>query len=189
MSKLKQQLGALTRRNAVQVLAGQMLAGLIGSATGTGLARADSHDPPKGRVLLSVSGAISRTHAADGVRRYDFDAEMIDALPVRVVRTRTPWHKGVITFSGPLLADVLAQVGASGPMLQMTALNDYQVRMPVSEVLPHEPILARRVDGSMLSVRDKGPLFMIFPFDDMPQTRNDLFYSRSIWQLKAIEVR
>ena len=189
MSIQKQQTGALTRRQTLQALAGPVLVGLIGVLAGARPARADNQDPARARVLLSVTGAISRTNAADGTRRYDFDTEMFDALPTRTVRTGTPWHQGTLAFSGPLLADVLAHVGASGSTLQMTALNDYQVRMPANEVLPHQPILARRVDGAVLSVRDKGPLFLIFPFDDLPQTRNDLFYSRSIWQLKAIEVR
>lgn len=186
---LKQQIGSLTRRQAVRLLVGPMLAGLIGRATGAGPERSDSNAPARLRVLLSVTGAIGRTNAPDGARRYDFTAEAFDALPVQEIRTSTPWHKGVSTYSGPFLADVLAQVGASGSLLQMTALNDYQVRMPASEVLPFRPIIARRVDGALMTVRNKGPLFMIFPFDELPQTRNDLVYSRAIWQLTAIEVR
>lgn len=189
MSNKKQPIEALTRRQAVQALADRALLGLSGTMALVGPASADHHEQPKGRVLLSVSGAIGRTNAADGTRRYDFDAEMIDALPVRSIRTGTPWHQGTFTFTGPLLADVLVQAGAGGSTLQMTALNDYQVRMPASEVLPHQPILARRADGAVLSVRDKGPLFLIFPFDDNPQMRTDTYYSRSIWQLKAIDVR
>ncbi|MDP4299694.1 hypothetical protein [Leptothrix discophora] len=176
-------LGALPRRRVIAAL------GLVALAGIGPLAQAQGLEPAKGRVLLTVTGAIARGNVAEGVRRHEFDAEALDALPVHVVRTGTPWHKGVIAFSGPLLADVLAQVAASGTTLQMTALNDYQIRMPIAEVLPFQPILARRADGAVLSVRDKGPLFMIFPYDEQPQTRNDLFFSRSIWQLKAIEVR
>lgn len=146
-------------------------------------------EAPRGRVLLTVSGAVSRPNVAEGPRRHQFDAEMIDALPVQTVRTRTPWHQGVMVFTGPLLADVLRQAGATGPIAQMTALNDYQVRMPLDEVLPHRPILARRANGEILAVRDKGPLFLIFPYDDLADVRNDLFHSRSIWQLKEIEIR
>ncbi len=146
-------------------------------------------EAPRGRVLLTVSGAVSRPNVAEGPRRHQFDAEMIDALPVQTVRTRTPWHQGVMVFTGPLLADVLRQAGATGPIAQMTALNDYQVRMPLDEVLPYRPILARRANGEILAVRDKGPLFLIFPYDDLAEVRNDLFHSRSIWQLKEIEIR
>ncbi|MGY0195204.1 hypothetical protein ACWA7J_09020 [Leptothrix sp. BB-4] len=183
MSMHKQYPGALTRRQMSRWMVASPLVALFGAAP------AQAMEAPRGRVLLSVSGAISRGNAGDGARRFEFDADMLDALPTRVIRTRTPWHKGVVSFSGPALSEVLTRAGASGQMLQMTALNDYQVRMPAGEVLVHDPILARRADGSVLSVRDKGPLFLIFPFDEDERTRNDTFYARSIWQLKAIEVR
>lgn len=169
------------------------VAGMVGAlAVGAGLARAagDARPAaPRGRVLLTVSGAVSRPNVADGPPRHQFDAEMIDALPVRTVRTHTPWHKGLVEFTGPSLADVLDAAGARGQMAQMTAINDYQVRMPLAEVLPHRPILARRANGVVLAVRDKGPLFLIFPYDDVAELRTDVYQSRSIWQLKDIEVR
>jgi len=37
-------------------------------------------------------------------------------------------------------------------------------------------------------VRDKGPLFMIYPFDAQPELRSAVYYSRSVWQLSEIEV-
>jgi hypothetical protein len=37
-------------------------------------------------------------------------------------------------------------------------------------------------------VREKGPLFMIYPFDSDAALRNPLYYSRSVWQLKTIDV-
>lgn len=166
------------------------LAGVLGSC-GSLVARAaqPASAAPRGRVLLTVSGAVSRPNVAEGPPRHQFDAEMIDALPVRTVRTHTPWHKGLVEFTGPSLADVLEAAGAQGQIAQMTAVNDYQVRMPLAEVLPHRPILARRANGVVLAVRDKGPLFLIFPFDDVAELRTDLYQSRSIWQLKDIEVR
>ncbi len=167
-----------------------LLLGLCGAVTAP-LAGATEHGgpAPKGRVLLTISGTVTKPNVAEVPPRYQFDADMLDALPVQTVRTRTPWHRDVVVFTGPLLADVLAQAGASGQFALMTALNDYQVRMPLAEVLPVRPILARRADGAVLGVRDKGPLFLIFPFDDRQDLRNDLYYSRSIWQLKEIDVR
>ena len=173
-----------------------MVAGMVGSwaswavsARAADVAGNPRAAAPRGRVVLTVSGAVSRPNVDGSPPRHQFDAEMIDALPVHTVHTRTPWHQGRVAFTGPLLADVLAQAGATGRTVQMTALNDYQVRMPLDEVLPYRPILARRADGVVLAVREKGPLFLMFPFDELPDARNDLYYSRAIWQLKEIEVR
>ena len=70
----------------------------------------------------------------------------------------------------------------------MTALNDYAIEVPASEAASGGPILATRVDGKPLSVRDKGPIWVIYPFDDKEAYKTEVTYSRSIWQLKSIEV-
>ena len=43
-------------------------------------------------------------------------------------------------------------------------------------------------DGKPMSVRDKGPLFIVFPFDENPALRSELYYGRSAWQVKSITV-
>ena len=45
------------------------------------------------------------------------------------------------------------------------------------------------MDGKPLSVRDKGPLFLIYPFDKNPELYNEKYFSRSVWQIKKIEIR
>jgi hypothetical protein len=49
-------------------------------------------------------------------------------------------------------------------------------------------LLARLLDDEPMAVRDKGPLFIVYPFDAKSELRNALYYSRSAWQLKSIEV-
>jgi hypothetical protein len=44
------------------------------------------------------------------------------------------------------------------------------------------------MDDRPMSVREKGPLWVIYPFDDVPEYQNETIYSRSIWQLDRIEV-
>jgi hypothetical protein len=38
-----------------------------------------------------------------------------------------------------------------------------------------------------MSVRDKGPLWVIYPYDS-DDYRSEVIYSRSIWQLDRLEV-
>ena len=40
-----------------------------------------------------------------------------------------------------------------------------------------------------MPVTDKGPLFIVYPFDSNPELKHQLFYSRSAWQLNRIVVR
>lgn len=140
---------------------------------------------PVGPVVLQVSGKIAQTNAP-GLA--EFDAAMLDALPVAEIVTATPWQKGVVTFTGPSLKAVLDAVGARGQRLRMVALDDYFVRVPVSDAAQFNPVLSRRMNGVVLKVRDRGPIFLIYPFDDRPALRDELYYNRSIWHLTRIVV-
>ncbi|MEK8034149.1 molybdopterin-dependent oxidoreductase [Ideonella sp. DXS29W] len=141
---------------------------------------------PKGKVVLSVSGLVSRTNAPG---RADFDLDMLAALPQRQLVTRTPWHQGPQTFTGPLLRDVLAEAGARGQHLIAVALNDYRCEIPWEDAERFEVVLARLLNGEPMRVRDKGPLFIVYPYDADPRLRSDRYYARSAWQLRSLIVR
>jgi hypothetical protein len=143
-------------------------------------------DAPTGLVVLTVSGRVrSPNRGADA----DFDMAMLEGLPQHSFSTRTPWYTQPRRFTGPLLREVLAVAGAKGSTLRARALNDYWVDVPFDDAQRHDPILARLIDGKPMAVRDKGPLFLIYPFDARPELRNTVYFSRSAWQLRTIEVR
>jgi len=152
-------------------------------AAGTG---AWALDAPKGRVVLSVTGQVGQANAAG---RADFDMAMLEALPQHAFATSTPWHQGARRFSGPLLRDVLAAAGAQGSTLVAVALNDYKVEIPAEDTRRFKVLLATRIDGKPMAIRDKGPLFIIYPYDDDSLLRNERYYSRSAWQLRRLDVR
>ena len=66
--------------------------------------------------------------------------------------------------------------------------HDYAVEIPVSDSVEDGPILAYELNGAPMSVRDKGPLWLVYPYDQNPEYRSEVIYSRSIWQLDRIEV-
>jgi hypothetical protein len=167
--------GAVRRRSLVLAL----LAGLPGAAS------AQSLGEPAGAVVLTLSGKIRRTNRGD---RAVFDMAMLAALPQHSIVTRTPWYAQPRQFTGPLLRDVLALAGAQGQTLRISALNDYRIDVPFDDVQRHDVVLARLLDNLPMTVREKGPLFMIYPFDSVPALRSARYYSRSVWQLISIEV-
>lgn len=148
-------------------------------------ARAGTLPRPAGEVVLTVSGDVGETNGG-GVAA--FDLAMLDALPLRVVETSTPWHPRPARFEGPGLADVLARVGATGHAVVAHAINDYEVEVPAGDAA-RGAVVATRRDGSRMGVRDKGPLFLVYPFDADPALRTKVFYARSVWQLDALRVR
>lgn len=143
-------------------------------------------EAPKGRVILTVSGNITETNSDQGAL---FDREMLLELGVDSMDTGTPWTEGVNTFSGPRLAALLDTVGAKGESLSVTALNDYSANLPVQDAYDHNIMLAMDVNGKKMSVRDKGPIFVLYPFADDPSLNNEVIHNRSVWQVKAITVK
>lgn len=142
-------------------------------------------DSPTESVVLTVTGAIDNTNDDD---RATFDLPMLEALAGHHGEMETPWTEGRTAFDGPLLKAVLEAVGARGKVLRVVALNDYSAEIPVGDATDFETILATRMNGKPMSVRDKGPLFLIYPFDSHPELYNEKYFSRSVWQIKAIEV-
>lgn len=146
---------------------------------------ASALDAPTGPVVLTISGPIS---LANQDRRAEFDMAMLERLPQHSIHTETPWYTAARSFSGPLLRDVLAAAGAKSKALRLVALNDYRVEMPFDDAQRYDVVLARQLDRKPMSVREKGPLFVMYPFDSQPQLRNAVYFSRCIWQLRSIEL-
>jgi len=141
---------------------------------------------PTGPVVLTISGAIGTTNG-DGVAV--FDQAMIDGLAQHTITSETPWYDGEQAFSGVLVSALLEVVGATGSALSVTALNGYSAEIPRADVTDNPVILASRVNGDLLSVRDKGPLFVIYPFDTQPELFNEVYFGRSVWQVTAMSVQ
>ena len=136
-------------------------------------------------VELAVSGKVHNTNQD---KLAQFDMPMLERLPQASFSTHTPWYAQARKFTGPLLRDVLAAAGAQGSIVRAVALNDYWVDIPIDDCQRFDMVLARLLDDKPMPVRDKGPLFIIYPFDQHSMLRNTLYYSRCAWQLKAIEV-
>ena len=147
---------------------------------------ADALAKPQGKVVLSVTGPVERANAGD---RADVDMAMLEALPQHSFATATPWFKTPRRFSGPLLRDVLAAAGVKGSLLSAVALNDYKVEIPAEDAQRFKVLMATRLDDQPMSVRDKGPLFIIYPYDDSADLRSERYYSRSAWQLRTLAVK
>lgn len=141
--------------------------------------------PPTDAVMLTVTGAIGVTNAEGAAV---FDLKMLQDIGVTGFATSTTWTTGVVQFDGVSLKALLDRLGVVSGTLKMYAVNDYAVEVPVSDAVEGGPILAYAQDGKQMSVRDKGPLWLVYPFDLDPEYRTEVIYSRSIWQLVKIEI-
>jgi hypothetical protein len=87
------------------------------------------------------------------------------------------------------LDKLMKQVGASGKRAVVVALNDYSTEIPMEDFSKHNVILALKRDGEYMPVRDKGPLFIVYPYDSSPELQTQTYYARSAWQVAKIIVK
>ena len=140
---------------------------------------------PQGKVILTISGNIEKTNQ-DGVAA--FDHAMLEAIGFSDLQTSTAWTAGTPTFRGVPMQALLEHLGAKGENVTAVALNDYKVEIPFSDIFDYPVLLASSMDGERLKVRDKGPLWIVYPQDDFADLRNKVTQSKWAWQVKELMI-
>jgi hypothetical protein len=168
---------------ALLALASLVLLLLPASAGGIGPAAAGE---PRGRVILTVTGAIGEAGRGGPA---DFTLEELERLGTAELETETPFTPAAVRFTGVPLRTLMEAVGARGDTIRATALNDYAIDVPRADATSHGVLLATRIDGKPMPVRDKGPLWIVYPWRGNPELSNPLYVARSIWQLRSLEIR
>lgn len=146
---------------------------------------ADDFAKPAGKVLLTLTGNIQNTND-DG--KAVFDLASLEKLGMVSFQTTSPWYNGRTTFTGIPMQKLMDYVGAKGSIIKVTALNDYTTVLPLSDFKKYNVILALEVNGEYLRIRDKGPAFIVYPYDSTPELNNQIFYSRSAWQVSRMNI-
>lgn len=144
-------------------------------AAGTVAAQAEDE------VLLTVLNESEEVLA-------EFTLEDLEALPSTKVETTTNWTEDMQDFTGVPLSTLIEAVAPEASAVDATAINDYAVQIPREGWDEEYPIIAYLNHGEPMSVRAKGPLWVIYPFDSGASYRTDVVYSRSIWQLDRLKV-
>ncbi len=139
-----------------------------------------------GPMILTVAGDIDR---GGSQRPIEFDRASLERLGTSVLHTSTPWTTGTVEFEGVLLSTLLDAVGASGDMIIATALNDYIAEIPVSEARRYPLLLALRMNGEYMEVRNKGPIWLVYPWDQYPDLDLPLSMRRAVWQLQDLLIQ
>jgi len=113
--------------------------------------------------------------------------EELEALPQTTFTTNTPWTTTPTEFSGPALAE-LAGLGPKASKAAVVAINDYSSEVPAEDWTDHGAILAVRLDGEYMKIRDKGPFWVMYPIDHGQEILNtQLYHSRMVWQVRNID--
>lgn len=160
-----------------------VLALVTASAAVPGLAK--DLPAPTGEIVLTVTGDIAAVNQGESAV---FDVEMLRALGEVSFATSTPWTDGVQEFTGVPLQALTEALGVTGGSIKAAAINDYAIDIPVSDAVEGGPILAYLQNGEPMSVRDKGPLWVVYPYDLNEAYQAEVIFSRSIWQVVRLDV-
>ncbi|WP_445679073.1 hypothetical protein [Radicibacter daui] len=160
---------AAMRRLILVTLAGMLL--LPGSGTASE------------RVVLKIyaAGTDTPTHS--------FTLSELKALPPTSLETDLPEAlqiRGHHVWTGVPLGALTPLLGPGVSEIRLTALNDYSITIPVSDITTYQPILAYSRDGQDIAIRDKGPLIVIYPFGRYPELEQQIYLNRTIWQVGEI---
>lgn len=141
---------------------------------------------PKAKdVILTVSGNVDDSLPEGELH---LTLAQLQNLPQHTYVTDNPWIREPQHFKGPKLKDVLKLAGARSTELMLEALNDYHVELDFAEIERFDPILAWSNNDKVMTVRNKGPLWLMFNIDSQPVLDELHFNDYMIWQLSHIFV-
>jgi hypothetical protein len=122
----------------------------------------------------------------EGTVVMELDRSALEAVGTFVITTGTPWDDGVVRYEGPLLRDLMAHAGMDNTDIEVVALNEYTSIVPHHDIRDIDVILAIRRNGEYMPVSDKGPAFILYPYDSSPRLQDRIYYARSVWQVARI---
>ncbi|WP_386684837.1 hypothetical protein [Loktanella sp. R86503] len=140
-------------------------------------------------ALPTVSVAQDILTVTNGEETKSYKFEDLLAFEQETVETTNDYVDELTTFQGPSLQSLLEASDIDRDAeIQLSAINDFTISVPAEDAFLYGVILALLRDGEEMSVRDKGPIWVIYPMDDNPELRDDLYNGRLVWQLKSIAV-
>ena len=113
---------------------------------------------------------------------------MLDQFNPTTFKTTTLWTDGITEFTGVRVSDILEYVGANSANFRATALDKYWNDIKDIDFDRIPAIIAYKKNGKHLRVRELGPLWLMFPFDEYPETSDEKYKTASVWQLIGIIV-
>lgn len=116
-----------------------------------------------------------------------FTREELRDLDWREITTHTPFTEGPQTFAGPSLASLLDMLNARAGWVTAQAVNFYAAEFEVSTAFERDALLAMEHNGEVMRLRDKGPIWVIFPQSEK-EAAEKLFVVEMVWQLDTIFV-
>ncbi len=156
------------------------LSRLLGASLAALLALTINCARAQDNTLLTITGP-------DGTA-IDYDLAALEAMESTILRTHTSWTDGPQVFTGVRASLLLGQFDGQATTVRALALNEYESRLPIQDLMQYPVIIAYKRNGEYMPVRNKGPLWIIFPQDDFPQLKSAETDHKMAWHLRRLVV-
>ncbi len=137
---------------------------------------------PAGEVLLSIQGNVGKRNADSGAQ---LDFAMLESIGFVTRTITTQWTPSAV-FQGVSGKDLVEYLDIDGDYLLAIAHDDYEVSIPLSDLIKHDTVFAVSMDGERLSIKNKGPVWLVYANDNRPSISPELLNARMIWQLHTL---
>lgn len=143
--------------------------------------RKDPVPQPGKKVVLTVIGA------AHG-KSFKFDLPSLEKLGLIRYTSKNIWYDKPVTYEGVLGSQLLDFIGVptGATKMKMRALNDYVVEIPIEDFRRWPVMLALKLNGKYMSIREKGPIWVVYPNHLHPELLSRSYQGKWIWQLVEI---
>ena len=147
-------------------------------------------------LIFSLFGA-NTTQAADRLftlvqidgAEVEITNELVESIGLTQFSTKlVGGDENLHKVSGILIRDLFEHLNIKGSHFRAIALNNYEADVPVSDAYNYDVIFAIEINGKKLTVREKGPSWIIYPLKDNPKLQNGLYALRSVWQVDRVQL-
>lgn len=141
-------------------------------------------EPSQAQPLQTTTPQAHKGH------RILMDRTHLNALGLVEYAVEDPFEQTTNTFRGVLFRDLLElwQVSPDAKMLTITALDDYQVQVPISILKEYPILLAHQQNGEMMTRDYRGPAMLVTPLTQYPSVKELSNQYQWIWQITKIHV-
>ncbi len=136
-------------------------------------------------ALFTISGVNSKGEKIEiGLTR-----ELATEIGLSKIHTKVLFQgEAKHSVIGVTIGTVLKKYDLVGNNLHITALDGYAIDAPRADYDTYPAMFALEIDGKPLSVRERGPSWIIYPVSDFVELDNPVFEARSVWQLASVVV-
>lgn len=140
--------------------------------------------------ILSTSNVFGKSKillfVKNGEHEIGFSLEDFRKYKKYNIETTTRWSNGEkIKYTGVRLIDILGKT-ENFHFVYAYGFNNYVSVIPIEKIVKYNPIIAFMANEKIISVKEKGPLWIIFPYDKHPELQTHIAEAWYVWHLNKI---